>query len=450
MGNKTPKTQTTKPVTTNNVTKPPPSPFISQTYTNNIRNIGTKTSNYLNIIQEYDYKTPYSEGWYSFPTKVTQLQPLSTTVISNGLLFRFYNWSKNIYLYRDDGTIMVNIPVNKYKVEPFGYLNFNPVFYNLTYFQVRNDPLPTTSYIRIIQKTDNTISEKMYSYGNTSIKLGPYKKNDTIVIYIAYNTSKYLPNMFVDKYVSQLSQVMDLQRNISYSNNIENMDVYKYNFTENTDIFYLIPSQQLPIQFFSKRNNITLSKDISFNNDCNIIPVMENYSLLPENKSSDYNSFNGPGLYVNLFTDFECKIKANENDFIKNTSMFGYNSNVISYNEHQNAKYYKLSNQPIVIRQPQMFDNIDGSGEQIYINPDNPSLCMKLPFESTPTQVTSTDNNGYDITYYTDDECTNQYIDAQYNVNNNETNNTDYTRTNINGNVIENSNALYFRVYKQP
>ncbi len=430
---------------------PPPSPFISQTYTNNIRNVGTNKQTYTKIIKEYDYKTQYSDGWYSFDSNVKKLQPLSSSVLSNGLLFRFYNWSKNIYLYRDDGTIMVDIPVNKYRIEPFGYIDFNPVFYNLSYFQVRTEPLPSTSYIRIVQKIDidNVISETIYPYGNTPIKLGPYKKNDTIVIYFYLNNSKYLPNLFVDSYASQLSSVMNYQRNLSYSKK-SNMDAYKYSFSDYTESFYLIPSKQLPTQFFSYRNNVPLTKELSYNTDCNPIPQLGNYSLLPTNNSGDYNSFNGSGIYVNLFTDFECKIKANENDSIKNTSMFGYNSNVIPYNEHQNAQYYKLSNQPITINQPQMFDNIDASGERIYINPDNPSLCMKLPFESTPTHVTSTENNGYDISYYTDDTCTNQYIDAQYNVNNNEVNNTDYTTTNINGNVIENSNALYFRVYKQP
>jgi hypothetical protein len=41
-------------------------------------------------------------------------------------------------------------------------------------------------------------------------------------------------------------------------------------------------------------------------------------------------------------------------------------------------------------------------------------------------------------------------VDAQYNLNNNNTNNTDYNTTNINGDIMNNSNADYFRIYKQP
>jgi hypothetical protein len=425
----------------------PPSPFISQTYTNNIRNIGTNTNTYTTVITEYDYKTPYSDGWYIFSENVKKLQPLSSSVLANGILFRMYNWSKNIYLYRDDGTIMVNsIPTNKFNVPPFNYINFKPIFYDLTYFQIRSEPLPTTSYIRIVQKIDNIISETMYPYGSEPIKLGPFKPNDTIVIYFAYNSSNYLPNLFIDEKATKLSMAMNYQRDLVY----ETMNAYKYLFNENMDSFYLIPSQQLPLKFFAYRNNIPLNYDLSYNTDCNPIPKLENYSLLPTNNPEDYNTFNGSGLYVNLFTDFECKIKANENDSVKTSTMFGYNNNIIAYNENQNANYYKLSNQPVPIIQPQMFDSVDASGSRIYVNPDDPSLCMKLPFESTPTNITSTSNNGYDISYYTDDVCTNQYIDAQYNIDVNEVNNTDYTPTTINGEIIENSNALYFRVYKQP
>ncbi len=423
------------------------SPFIAQSYTTNIKNIGTNTVNYSQVVKEYDFKTQYSDGWYILPDDISQLQPLSSTVISNGLVFRLLNWSKNLYLYRDDGTVLVNnIPVIKTNVATFNFINFTPIEYSLTYFQLRTEPLPTTSYIRIVKKIDDVISETMYNYGEEPIKLGPYKPNDTIVIYIAYNTSKYLPNLFKDIYKSELSPAMGYQRNLNYND----MNVYKYVFEENIDEFYLIPSLSLPIQFLSYRNNIPLNIDISFNDNCNPIPKLGEYTLLPTNNPSDYNSFNGSGLYVNLFTDFECKIKANESESVQRSSLYGYDRNVFAYNEHQNANYYKLLSQEDPVIQPQMYDSIDGSGQRIYINPDNPALCMKLPYESTEFNPTSTDNNGYDISYYTDPDCTNQYIDAQYNVDNNQNNNTDYTSTNINGEPIENSNARYFRVYKQP
>jgi hypothetical protein len=425
--------------------------LIITNFTINIRNIGTNQSTYKQTINSKSYPTTFNDGWYIIPEETLPNTPLSAVVTSNGLMFSLKNWSKYIYLYRDDGTLLVdNIPSTSYSniFSKYNYYEFQPIEYEVKYYQLRSEPLPTTSYIRIITKSNNIISEKMYPYDTAPIQLGPYQKDDTIVIYFAYNTYNYLPNLFIDKDRSKLSNAMGYQRNLNYTN----MNVYKYTFTDGSiDTFYLIPSQKLPTRFFSYRDNRQPNiQDISFNTDCNKIPENNGYTLLPTNNLNDYNVFTGDGIYVNLFTDFECKVKANESDSVQKTSLFGYNTNTFPYVEYQNAKYYKLYDEETPIIQPQMYDTIDGSGQRIYINPDNPSLCMPLPYESTEYDFTSTNNNGYDISYYTDPNCTNQYIDAQYNVDNNQINNTLYTPTNINGDIIENSNALFFRVYKQP
>ncbi len=425
---------------------PPPSPFVSYTYTVNVINVGTTIQQYDNLITEYNYNYVYNDGWYKIPDNVVPKQPLSSTVLSNNLAYRLMNSNKTLYLYKDDGTVFLEKNPVITQEGIFRYIKFPNTEIKPTYLQVRNDPLPTNSHIRIITKKNNLIQENIYSYaGNVPISLGPFNNGDTIVIYFFQNTNKYLPYLFNDNNAYSLSDVMNLQTQLNYTN----MNAYKYTFTKTTNTFYLVPMSSLPLKYWSYRSNLNSSRnvDLANNEDCNPLPKFDGYSLLPTTKD-DYNSFTGMGVYVNLFTDFECKVKANET--IQSSSNNGYNTNLIPYNEHSNANYYKLSSQPVIINQPQMFNSMDANGDRQYINPDDPGLCRKLPYESTNTNSTSVKNNGYDITYYTDDQCMNQYIDAQYNINPNNINNTDYTTTNINGKVMENSNAIYYRVYKQP
>ena len=178
--------------------------------------------------------------------------------------------------------------------------------------------------------------------------------------------------------------------------------------------------------------------------------------------SSNYKNKN---YHTHVFADSDCDTRGN--DLVNpETTIRGKNLNHLKNSADSNSGFFQMNefsiNEPPF---PKFFNDKDGRGNSRFAGQSAYSLCKPVPFPSTPDITFSYTPNGIPMSLFTDDKCTNEYINhlpipkeasdffGPYNVDNktieSKVYNVPYTDVKTYLEPAPSTAAKYYRIYKQ-
>ena len=195
---------------------------------------------------------------------------------------------------------------------------------------------------------------------------------------------------------------------------------------------------------------------------CNPMPIALDddvqYLFLP---SSKYNNKN---YHTHVYADDTCDTKGN--DVISpETNAKDKNMNHLKRGADSNSGFFQLNEFPINEPPfPKFFNQPDGQGKSRFAAQSSYSLCKPLPFPSDKLNTFSYTHNDVPMSFFTDDQCENEYINhlpiplesdtfyGPFNVNNRTTENTTfnvpYTDVITYLEPAPATSAKYYKIYK--
>jgi len=128
------------------------------------------------------------------------------------------------------------------------------------------------------------------------------------------------------------------------------------------------------------------------------------YLFLP---STDYTNKN---LHTHVFMDDICDTRGN--DLISPETTFrDKNLNHLKRTGDSNSNYFLLNTFPINEPPfPKFFTHPEGEGRSQFAAQSSYSMCKPLPFISNAENNFSFSHNGIPMSFFTDDQCKNEYI----------------------------------------
>jgi len=195
---------------------------------------------------------------------------------------------------------------------------------------------------------------------------------------------------------------------------------------------------------------------------CNPMPIALDdnvqYLFLP---SSKYNNKN---YHTHVYADDTCDTIGNDLVDVE-TNVKDKNMNHIKHTADSNSGFFQLNefdiNKPTF---PKFFTQPDGQGRSRFAAQSAYSLCKPLPFTSDNQNTFSYTHNDIPMSFFTDDQCTNEYINhlpipseetefyGPFNVNNRTTDNTPYNvpYTDVTTYIdpAQATNAKYYKIYQ--
>jgi hypothetical protein len=204
--------------------------------------------------------------------------------------------------------------------------------------------------------------------------------------------------------------------------------------------------------------------ELNGNGNCHPLPGMINLSTRVKEVPQKRIFITVPGDKRNLrlYVDNECDTRANEEAYIKKTSLNNQNILYFPANSQQNAGYYKINDtEPNKPPLPFFMVTPDENSRRRFASERAISDCRPIPYVNssedygaTPTKPAAFQRQLSHLTLYTDADCTNIYDQTKEEIDRVDNSYLPYSITTnpynvvtgYGGRVMENSKARYYKI----